>query len=142
MKLLAFLSCQSNTIARLRVRNIRLRNRIQILTTQMDNIRASTHTNSLRDATNDQADVLVDIQSDATFFAAPSHTPLLQMDHLYPPEIKSELATQNYLCESELPRRTLDVLRLWCLSFCHLHNISYTYPSSGSQANLWVLLYR
>jgi hypothetical protein len=60
----------------------------------MDNICASTHTNSLRDATNDQANVLVDIQSDATFFAAPSHTPVLQMDHLYPPEIKSELATQ------------------------------------------------
>ena len=30
MKLLAFLSCQSNTIARLRARNIRLRNRIQV----------------------------------------------------------------------------------------------------------------
>jgi hypothetical protein len=60
----------------------------------MDNIRASANSNS---ATNDQANVLVDIQTDATLFAAPSPPSLTtspQLDHLFPPKIKSELATQ------------------------------------------------
>jgi transposase InsO family protein len=94
MKLLALLSCQSNTIARLRARNTRLRNRIQVMTTHMADMRASTSTSSPRATPTDQAHVLVDTQTDASLFVAPNRTPVTQADHLYPPEIKSKLVTQ------------------------------------------------
>ncbi len=42
----------------------------------------------------DRAHVLVDTQTSASLFIAPNRTPVMQVDHLYPPEIKSELVTQ------------------------------------------------
>jgi hypothetical protein len=141
MKLLALLSCQSNTIARLRARNTRLRNHIHIMKTQMATIRASTSASPPFDTPMDRAHVLVDTQADASLFIAPNRTPVMQVDHLHPPEIKSELATQLAKIKSAKARSqeelwmyydsgtSRSVISTTSPIRTHLHSVQPTYGS-------------
>jgi hypothetical protein len=107
----------------------------------MDTICASVTTPQVNDPQIDQAKVLVDFHPDETLFIAPSGASAIQLDHLYPPEIKSELSTQlakikvaKDNCKEELwmffdSGASRSVISTTSPIRSHLHAINPTYGS-------------